>query len=206
MKIIIDNISKRFKKEWIVKNISLEISPADKVVILGANGSGKSTLIKLIAGALHPTEGNISYTTESIKLSSLSDEIYNYISIAAPYMELIEDYTLIELIDFHSRFKKFTNNIELNKIPELFNLKNAENKQLKYYSSGMRQRVRLGLAILSNCPILLLDEPCSNLDNIGIEWYNRMITNYALNRTVIVCSNHIKHEYGFCSKELTLGS
>lgn len=204
MNIKLNNISKRYKKEWIFENISFELNTGDCCVILGANGSGKSTLLKLISGATLPSKGSIDYTSDSKTINSFSDKIYEYISIAAPYMELTEDYTLQEQVDFHYHFKKIAINVDIKKIPELIELKESANKQLKYFSSGMKQRVRLGLAILSSTPLLLLDEPCSNLDQKGIDWYNNIIKEHGRDRIVIVCSNHLQHEYSFCNKEISM--
>ncbi len=205
MKVVLNNISKQYKREWIFKNISLELNSGEHLVVLGANGSGKSTLLKLIAGAMLPTEGEITYSANEINLLSTSENVYEHLTIAAPYMELIEDYTLKEHIEFHFHFKNKFEGLELSKIPEIIGLENSSDKQLKYFSSGMKQRVRLGLAILSNTPLLLLDEPCSNLDKAGIEWYQQLIGKYTANRTVIVCSNHLIHEHSFCKRELSIG-
>ena len=68
----------------------------------------------------------------------------------------------------------------------------------------MKQRVRLTLAILADCPLLLLDEPVSNLDKAAIEWYKNLINTYALHKTIVVCSNSIKEEHSFCNKELDM--
>ena len=68
----------------------------------------------------------------------------------------------------------------------------------------MKQRVRLVLAILSNTPLLLLDEPTSNLDKKGIEWYKQLMSEYCSERIVMVCSNHQQHEYEFCKNEIVI--
>jgi ABC-type multidrug transport system ATPase subunit len=206
MKLTLHNISKQYKSEWIFKDISLELNTGDRCVILGANGSGKSTLLKIISGAMLPSEGNINYSNDLVNLNSTSEKIFGLITIAAPYMELIEDHTLAEHIDFHFHFKKKFSSVDLAKVPELIGLKDAANKQIKYFSSGMKQRVRLGLAILSDTPLLLLDEPCSNLDQKGIDWYSQLVREYSNDRLIIVCSNHQKHEYSFCSREFSMES
>lgn len=202
MNITLNNISKRYKREWIFKSISLELKTGDHCVILGANGSGKSTLLKIISGAMLPSDGNISYYNNEAKSPISSEKIHKHISIAAPYMELIEDYTLTEHIEFHFHFKKLLPNIKPSEIPDLIGLEHASDKQLKYFSSGMKQRVKLGLAILSDTSLLLLDEPCSNLDQKGIDWYKQLISKHTLNRTTLVCSNHLVYEYPFFEKQL----
>lgn len=204
MKVVLNNIGKRFNQEWIFRNVTLHFTPENPSVILGSNGSGKSTLLQTISSATHLSEGNITYTIDNSPISI--DNIYKQVSIAAPYLELIEEYNLNELINFHKNFKPIINSLNTKEIIELMQLQNAQKKYIKQYSSGMKQRVKLALAILSNTPILLLDEPCSNLDKQGIAWYQNLITEFGKNRIIIVCSNSVKEEYFFCKKEIEINN
>ena len=88
-------------------------------------------------------------------------------------------------------------------IIELIGLKKAADKQIRYFSSGMKQRLKLALAIFSDSPILLLDEPCSNLDKEGYELYHHLMSKYAMHKLIIVGSNDTA-EYQFCSQYLNL--
>ncbi|CAG0982412.1 MAG: ATP-binding cassette domain-containing protein [Bacteroidetes bacterium] len=204
MKVALDNIGKRFNQEWIFRGVSLNFTTPNSYVITGTNGSGKSTLLQVISSASHLSEGKIIYSIEDKEVNT--EEIYKYVSIAAPYMELIEEYRLEELVHFHSRFKPYLKNKTPNEVIEIMQLEKVKKRYIKQYSSGMKQRVKLALAILSDTPLLLLDEPCSNLDKQGIEWYKNMITQYANNRIVIVCSNLIKDEYYFCNHSIELST
>ena len=212
MKINLENLGKRYNKEWIFKGLTYEFISDNAYVILGANGSGKSTLLQVIAGNFLFSEGGIKYQVSGIKtIDSIPftttierENIFQYISFASPYLELLEEYTLWECIVFHSKFKNFQKHLSSEKILELCELKNAKDKAVKHFSSGMKQRVRLALAILSDTPLLLLDEPCSNLDKNGIQWYQNLVQEYSKNRLVIVCSNQQEYEYGFCNKELKI--
>lgn len=202
MSISLANIGKRYNREWIFRNVNYEFSDGNAYVIIGSNGSGKSTLLQLIAGNLLASEGTISYS-ENEKII-LEEKIFSQISFASPYLELLEEYTLSEMIDFHFKFKKYFSGWDLEKVIESTQLAYAKDKILKNYSSGMKQRVKLALAILSDTPFLLLDEPASNLDKNAIEWYQNLIKNHTKNRIVIVCSNEQKHEYNFCNQELKI--
>ncbi|MEO6884061.1 MAG: ATP-binding cassette domain-containing protein [Bacteroidia bacterium] len=202
MSISLANIGKRYNREWIFRNVNYEFSDGNAYVIIGSNGSGKSTLLQLIAGNLLASEGTISYS-ENEKII-LEEKIFSQISFASPYLELLEKYTLSEMIDFHFKFKKYFSGWDLEKVIESTQLAYAKDKILKNYSSGMKQRVKLALAILSDTPFLLLDEPASNLDKNAIEWYQNLIKNHTKNRIVIVCSNEQKHEYNFCNQELKI--
>jgi len=198
----INNLGKKFVNEWIFKAVTLNITPTEKLVILGANGSGKSTLLQSIASFLIPTKGGVVWKNDDQVIED--DTIYKHLSMASPYMELIEDFTLIETINHQKQFKPFVNNLSTEEIIKRMQLEHAADKYIKNYSSGMRQRVKLGLAILADCPVLLLDEPCSNLDANAISWYQNMITEFALQKTILVCSNTVKEEYTFCTDKIEI--
>lgn len=205
----LNQIGKKFGREWIFRKVEYQISPGEKLVILGGNGSGKSTLLQVICGFVSPNEGEIVYSKLDItnKQSTIqSNEVKNYIALASPYLQLIEDFTAFEMIEHVSGFKPFYNHLNANQILEIIELQHAKDKFIKQFSSGMKQRLRLGLAILANTPILLLDEPVSNLDKNAIQWYKNMLVNYAKERTVIVCSNAIEDEYFLCDKKLDVSN
>ncbi len=204
MQITLNNIGKRYNYEWIFRNINYEFTIGDNCVILGANGSGKSTLLQVIAGNIISSEGNIKYTINTQQSDIPQENLFHYLSFASPYLELFEEFTLAESIDFQAKFKPFYKGLDTKAIIALTQLEKAQNKQLKHYSSGMKQRVRLALAILCDTPLLLLDEPTSNLDKKAIEWYQNLITNYTKNRLVVVCSNQLEQEYFFCKKQLQI--
>ncbi|MFP5470592.1 MAG: ATP-binding cassette domain-containing protein [Bacteroidia bacterium] len=198
MLVQLENIGKKFGREWIFKNINHSFSASDKVVILGGNGSGKSTLLKIISGFLSPSDGKISFSrnNEAIDIN----DVYKHVSYAAPYVDVYDHYTLQELINFYQKLKPLkTINTSFE---EEFQLEGVKDKLIKNYSSGMRQRVKLGLSILSNCPLLLLDEPTSNLDDKGKQWYASMIEKYAVEKLIFVASNSQQEEYFFCQQRI----
>lgn len=201
MQITLNKIGKRYNYEWIFRNVNYEFSDSDNYVILGGNGSGKSTLLQVIGGSLTSSEGAINYSVNNHKQVSV-ENIFHHLSFASPYLELFEEFTLSESIEFQAKFKPFYKELNTKSIIALTQLEKAKDKQLKQYSSGMKQRVRLAMAILADTPLLLLDEPTSNLDKKAIDWYQELISKYTNNRLVIVCSNQIEHEYFFCKKQL----
>ena len=203
MNITLSNIGKRYNYEWIFRKVDYEFASENNYVILGANGSGKSTLLQVIAGNLIASEGKIEYKNAELKTID-EESIFKHLSFAAPYLELYEEFTLIESIEFQAKFKPFFNSLSIKQIVEIAELDKAKNKQLKYYSSGMKQRVRLALAVLCNSSLLLLDEPTSNLDKKAIDWYQRLVNDYSANRLIIVASNQIEYEYPFCNKEVNV--
>lgn len=202
MRIDLKDIGKRYRNEWIFRHFNYTFSSGETYAILGSNGSGKSTLLQIIAGFVEQSEGTIKGNINSNSI--LPENYYQYVSIATPYLELIEELTLQELIDFHFQFKTLTPKINKLDVPEIIDLKSAINKPVKDFSSGMKQRLKLGLAFLSDTPLLLLDEPITNLDKAAINWYNNLLLKFTENRTVIICSNHIADEYQFCKNNIEL--
>ena len=204
MNIKLNNVGKRFERNWIFRNLSLSIESGKSYVVLGQNGSGKSTLLKVISGNLTPTEGTVEYAGKSGNI--VIEEVYKSVAIAAPYLDVPEDYTLHELLTFHKVFKPFEKNLAEKDVIDILELSHTKEKIFKYFSSGMKQRVKLGLAILSSTPLLLLDEPATALDAKSVEWYQNMIKDYASGKTIIVFSNNKEEEFGFCKEKIVLGN
>jgi ABC-type multidrug transport system ATPase subunit len=202
MQISLQHIGKSYNEDWIFRKLDYQFLSNTAYAVLGANGSGKSTLLKLIAGHLLPSEGSIIYTGQDGIIAS--ENIFRSVSIAAPYLELIEEFTLSEVIVFHQRFKTFRNQLNQEEVLAHMDLEGAQNKILKHFSSGMKQRVKLALAILSSSEILLLDEPTSNLDKKGIEWYKALMAVHSDQRITLVCSNQQQQEYAFCAEFLNI--
>ncbi|MEO8085634.1 MAG: ATP-binding cassette domain-containing protein [Bacteroidota bacterium] len=191
---------KKFFRNWIFKNLSFTLSPADKVSVIGQNGSGKSTLLQVLSGYESLSTGNIRYSKDNVEIPR--ENIYNHIAIAAPYLELIEEYTLEEIVRFHFQLKKPIHNLTPGNIIELMQLEGSKDKIFKYFSSGMKQRTKLTLAIMSDVDLILLDEPLSNLDKTGTLWYQELTSKYLKEKSVVVCSNQNEAEYAFCNRSI----
>ncbi len=198
----ISRCSKKFRGKWVFRKKDHVFAPGHRYAIIGKNGSGKSTLLKIIAGFVSPSSGNISWSLNGNNLERAS--VYKHVAVSAPYMELIEEFRLPELIRFQESFKSYENNLSEYEIIRLSGLQESCNKPIKFFSSGMKQRVGLTLAILSAAPLLLLDEPCSNLDHEARHWYQTMLNEYGKGRTVIIASNHNPEEYPICDDIISL--
>ncbi|MDX1940765.1 MAG: ABC transporter ATP-binding protein [Saprospiraceae bacterium] len=201
MKIELKNIAKRYKLEWVLRNLNLSLRTENAYAIIGPNGSGKSTLLKILSGHLTPTKGKIDFFLENKKLPS--DEVYQHLSYAAPYIDLIEEFTLLEALQFHQNFKPFIKNQQPADIIQILGFERAKNKSIRHFSSGMKQRLKLALAICSDTNLLLLDEPTATLDRQGIEWYQDLIRQFADNRLVIVASN-VEEDFFFCAQKVNM--
>lgn len=200
MEIFAHEVGKKFGNEWIIKDFNFHFTSSKPCAILGGNGSGKSTLLKIIGGFMQAGKGSIQYRQQNITIEK--EAVYKCISYAAPYLELVEEFTCVESIEFQQKFKPFLNSISSNEVLALSGLQHAADKALKVFSSGMKQRLKLTLAILADCPVLLLDEPCSNLDAKAIDWYHHMLEQYAKDKLIIICSNHLHYEYQICKEHI----
>jgi ABC-type multidrug transport system ATPase subunit len=194
MRINVSGLGKRFNHDWIFRKVSLDCTAGSAYAITGANGSGKSTLLQVIAGALMATEGEIHYTDE--KGTIAPETLFSRIAIAAPYLELIEEMTATELLRFHARFKPLSTPVA--DILDTVGLHAAAHRQIRYYSSGMKQRLKLAQAFFSNADLLLLDEPTNNLDAAGIALYQSLLQTHTTGKLVLLCSND-PQEYRHCT-------
>lgn len=195
MKITLSNLSKRFNYEWIFRDINYVFDSGNAYALTGPNGSGKSTLLKIISGQLSPSLGTINYT----KQNPISvDEVFNEVSFCAPYIDLIEEFSFEELLVFHFSFKKIIHNYSITQLMELAELQKHKNKPFKSFSSGMKQRVKLLTTLLSDTSIVILDEPTTNLDNTGVQWYLDLVDSVKSNRIIITGSN-MEREYSYCN-------
>lgn len=201
MTITLSNISKRYNYEWIFNNLSYTFLSNHSYAITGANGSGKSTLLKILSGSLTASSGKISYAENGIEIKS--ENIFAHVSYCAPYLELINEFSLSESIKFHFKFKKPIHDLTETQIIKLSGLEMHKNKRLKNFSSGMKQRVKLLLAFTTDSNILLLDEPTTNLDAQAVDWYFELCKRFCKDRIVIVGSN-IEREYLFCEETIIL--
>jgi ABC-2 type transport system ATP-binding protein len=180
MEIILEQTGKRYRLDWIFRNLSVQLRAGERYAILGPNGSGKSTLLKVLSGHLTPSKGRIIFQENGKKLDA--EGIFRQMSYAAPYIELIEEFTLKEALVFHSRLKPLLPGITPQKISEILSLPRALNKEIRFFSSGMKQRAKLALAVLSDTPKQLIQE-------------------YAGQRLVVIASND-PHDAAFCPRHL----
>lgn len=197
MHISAKDLGKRYNREWIFRHFNYEFTLGKSYAITGSNGSGKSTLLQVIAGAVLHSEGAVEYKNST----TVIEQPYEHLTITAPYLELIEEMTATELLQFHATFKPLTKTIP--EILEEVCLPEAAHKQIRYFSSGMKQRLKMAQAFFSNSTAVLLDEPTTNLDADGIALYHHLIKNYTQNKLVMISSND-PQEYNFCSEVIAV--
>jgi ABC-type multidrug transport system ATPase subunit len=199
--ITLTNAGRRFNRDWIFRGIDRTFSSGNSYAVLGPNGSGKSTLLQLLNGSLSPSAGKVQFNYNGQDLHV--EDVYRHVSLAAPYLELIEDFDLTEVIDLHFKFKRYVDGMNRAQVIDLLGMQASKHKLVKYFSSGMKQRLKLALAFCSDTPMLMLDEPTSNLDAQGSAWYRDLVERFSANRLVIVGSNQ-EQEYDFCTQHLLI--
>lgn len=201
MKILLEQVGKRYLRHWVFKDINLTLEAPASVALLGPNGSGKSTLLRIIAGMQATTKGKVTYWQEEKEIPAAN--WFQHLALCAPGLELPEELTLREFLDFHCNFRPPLAGLDKPTIIALTGLDQAQDKALADFSSGMKQRVKLAQAIMCESNVLMLDEPCTNLDDTGVAQYREWIDRFAAGRLVLVASNDPR-EYGFCDQQVAL--
>lgn len=199
MQVTLHHISKSFGQEAIIQDMDYVFASQSKTAILGINGSGKSTLLQIIATYMKPSKGEVEFKLNGRIIED--ENVFQHVSYCAPYLEVIEEMNLVEFFEFHFAFKKPL--ITIPQIIEQIGLHTSKEKLIENFSSGMKQRVKLAQAIFADTALLLLDEPCSNLDEEGIALYNLLISMYTRQKTIIVASND-QQEFSFCESQINI--
>lgn len=201
MKVQLIDAGKRFRFDWIFRGLSHTFEPGGRYALLGPNGSGKSTLMKVLSGHLSLSKGKIVFSEGGKPLDP--DVVYRRVSYAAPYIELIEELTLGETLQFHAGLKPLLPGWTPDRVYELLELPKARTKELRYFSSGMKQRVKLALAICTDAPVLLLDEPTTNLDLSTVDWFHRTLEANVGERLLVIASND-PGDLKLCREQLSI--
>lgn len=200
MEVRLQKLGKRYSRHWIFRNLQFTVTSGEKVAITGPNGSGKSTLIQIIMGAQPTTEGSVHYLLNNNEIDSA--DVFKHLTFAAPYTQMVEELNLQELFHFQSKFKSIPIVFDefLGKLSYSF----KRDQPIKFFSSGMKQRVKLAFAVLSESKCVLLDEPTSNLDRAGKDWYQSLMAENIGNRSLIIASNE-PEEYAMTHREILVG-
>jgi ABC-type multidrug transport system ATPase subunit len=190
--ITVSDLCKRFNREWIFRNLDYTFQPANVYAVTGPNGSGKSTLLQVLWGQLPQSKGELKYRQDDNEIPV--DEIYHHLTVATPYLDLIEEFTLWEHLRFHFKLRPSRNQMGEEEILDRLKLRHAKHKHIVNFSSGMKQRLKLGLAFFTQADLVFLDEPTTNLDQEAIAWYHEQLQILPARCTIFIASNQ-KSEY-----------
>lgn len=195
-----EDLSKKFSRDWVLRDINSTFSEGECWAILGPNGTGKSTFLKVLTGYIAPTKGQIVWQFgKDVPLENR----FRYFSMSAPYLEVPEEFNLRELLSFHFSLKNKRSGVELSQIVEQAGLTSHVGKPVRDFSSGMKQRVKLILCLLSDVPVYILDEPCTNLDDEGVEFYEFLLSGLPSDRICLIGSNDPR-EFRLAKQHLSL--
>lgn len=200
LKVNLDSVGKKYYQQWIFKDLSYDINPGNHVAVIGSNGSGKSTLLKLISGQALPSSGKISFSNSFGPIPY--SQIYLHLSWAGPFLDPYPDLTLLEYTNLHFRFKQCLLP-DKSEIISILRFEKHIQKQLRNFSSGMLQRLMVGMALFSKSDLLLLDEPTSNMDTENAAYTLALIKKYLGDRTYVLASN-LPREYESISSKILL--
>ncbi|WP_099191639.1 ABC transporter ATP-binding protein [Tepidibacter mesophilus] len=198
-----DGLTKQFNGKGGFANISLSVREGEVFSFLGKNGAGKSTFVRTLLGILYPTSGEATILGEKIGNVEIRKQI-GYLPELFQYQNWLTGY---ELLFNHGLLYKMDRQDIKKRIEEVLltiGLKGHENKKLKEYSKGMKQRVGLGCAILSNPKILFLDEPTSALDPVGRKQVRDIICNLKNQGKTIFLNTHLLSEVEMISDRVAI--
>jgi len=196
-------LGKDFNLNRIFNKFSYTFQSGNSYAITGPNGSGKSTLLMILAGYMNPSRGDLEYYDSEAKLHP--DDWYKHLTIVAPYLQLVEEFTLEEFLSFHFSFKSLRKDVILKDIPSLCGLDPHRGTFIKNFSSGMKQRLKLATGFYSDTSLLFFDEPTSNLDASGIAWFRKEIIGILAQKLIIIASNQA-NEHDFCKFTINLST
>lgn len=199
MRVEAREVSRSFGSQKVIDSLSLDIDSGERIAIVGGNGSGKTTFLRLLSGILSPTSGKILW--EDTSGEEVARELWpQKMCFTGPYVELIEELSMMELLHFHQKMRPYIADLGPLDLLKISGLEHAQNKLIKYFSSGMKQRLRLTLAVMSISSVVFLDEPTSNFDQRAIDWMRELIENYLGNRTLVVGTNSVQSELLLCNR------
>lgn len=191
--IVIENLTKMYKNNRGIQDINLQVAKGEIFGFLGPNGAGKTTAMKIMVGLMKADKGNIringfnlsrDYEKAMKEVGCIIEEV-----AAFPYLTAYENMRL------KSRFYDNVDDLQINKVLETTGLFKYKNEKIKNYSLGMKQRLGIAMAILSNPSILILDEPFNGLDVEGMFEMRKLIVNLSKEKkTTFFISSHLIHD------------
>lgn len=200
--VILKNVRKNFGPLLVFDSISFELSVGDSLAITGRNGSGKSTLVKIIAGLLSQSSGEVTYQLNGKKIDKL--DWFKYVGFVAPYLQIYDEFSGYENLEMLAKIRGLKNyKDKIYEILSRVNLFSRKDDLVRGYSSGMKQRLKYALALLHEPPLLILDEPTSNLDPEGVEMVWTIAEEQKRKGILIIATNE-PGELKVCEKVINL--
>lgn len=199
----VDHLTHRYRSVSVFENLSFSLHQGNILGCIGRNGIGKSTLLRIIAGLLVPSAGTVTLTCAG---QSSTDLFWRrgHCGFCAPYVQLYDELTIAEHLAFHRMCRPYscdhvTEELLLNQA----GLDRYRSTCLGELSSGTKQRFKLMLAFWGTPPLIILDEPTTNLDTAGIEVLSRWVERSA-EHSIIILATNVPTEQPWCTDYLDL--
>lgn len=193
----LENIGKKYNDRWLFRGIDIELSPGESLSITGRNGSGKSSLMQIIYGLVQASEGKVLINGQP------ESPNHRYMAMTAPYMELPSEFSIAEIHQLYTEMGKSDKSLDAFSDFAMFSKKELD-KPVKYFSSGMQQRLKTALCLASKADILLLDEPLTNMDKVGEEWYRNCLI--ALKDKICIVAGNLNIEHDWTNRNLNISN
>jgi len=189
LKLDVTALKKTFNRRVIFHDISFAVRAGETLLITGRNGSGKSTLVKIISNILTPTEGKVEFTSRSGLFTAFPQSL---VGLVSPYLQLYEEFSARENLQLALAIRGMVpNESAIDSLLERLSLRARMNDHVQTFSSGMKQRVKLAMALIHQPPIFILDEPMSNLDEDGIMNVRELMAEHKKNGLLVVATNDL---------------
>lgn len=200
----IKGISKIFSsKRAVFRNVNYSFKSGNIYSITGQNGSGKSTLLKILAGVLSKSNGNIEWVVDSMKIDN--EVVNEFFGFVAPYLNLYEEFNINEIVQIVADIRGIELDLQfINGLIKDFGLEKRTLDPISSFSSGMKQRVKFIIALIHKPKILLLDEPFTNFDELGIEIVTAIIREIIKQNGIVIIASNDKDEIEICNKNLSI--
>ncbi len=200
--IVARSVGKRFGRRYVFRGVDVRAEPGEVIAITGHNGSGKSTLLRILSGLLTPTEGEVYGLSEGRKLSS--ENIAHAVGYVAPYVNSYDSFTARENLEFVRRVRRIDSVQNVDDVLSRVGLAKFADQTVGTYSSGMKQRLRIGLALLHDPAILMFDEPGTNLDAAGRDLVASVVMQQKASGRVVILATNSEHEAAMCDREISM--
>lgn len=161
-----ENLGQYYGRLLLFRHLSFTLDETQTMAVTGANGAGKSTLLQILAGVLTPKAGQVHLDIDGEDVARRSHS--RRVGLVAPYLGLYDTFTARENLRFLAQVRSLPDgNRRVERMLDLVGLAKRADDRVATFSSGMRQRVKYGAALLADPAVLLLDEPSANLDSAG---------------------------------------
>ncbi len=204
IKITINKLTKRFGKTPVFSGVDMDCQLPGIYGVSGNNGAGKTTFLKIIAGVMKPTSGEVLIKINDYKI--LAERTYRHTAFAAPYLNLYDEFSAEENLRLTAglRSEKYDSK-RAEYLLHKVSLYSKKNELLKNYSSGMKQKVKLINSLLAESLLIIWDEPFTNMDSEGKEAVTALIRPEAEKKIILIASNR-EDELALCGSVLDLNS